>query len=207
VRRLYLDLATIESEALWEEFLKHMDDDRYSLTIGSGQGLATNWSVGNLCFQLACDRLLMAFYGDLPKQDEGRPLVPDLDIWEALAAWRKERETKSLYELQIEVCQLAIDKLMQEPDLSAAEKREVRKKIGRRIAALKEAKKPVFWKPSFDAYDWYDADEARRIREKARRESLRDGAHTRNKQPRRNVTSRCGGSGQPAWQRLFSPSP
>jgi hypothetical protein len=181
VRGVYLELLNNDSEALWEEFLKHLDDDRYSLTIGRGNGMAMNYSVGSLCRHLAYDRLAIAFYEDLPTGDEGRPLVPKMRIWDDLAAWREERKSKFLYELQIDACQLAIDKVTQELELSAAEKRECRQKINRRIAALKDAKKPVFRKQPSVEYEWYDADKARRIRDRAGRKSQGDEPETEKK--------------------------
>lgn len=158
VRTLYIELLKNDSEALWEEMVKHLGDDRYSLTIGKGDVGAHNYSVGLLCLKMAHDRLEDAFSDTLPDNEEGRPVYPELGIWDDLGAWRRQRGKKSLFELQVDACELAVEKLMAEPDLSQTEKREVRQRIHARIAELNRTKKPVFRKPTSFEFEWYDAD-------------------------------------------------
>src|SRR5260370_41401813 len=59
-----------------------------------------------------------------------------------LSTWRKQRATKALYELQIEVCEKAIKALAKVERVPRTQKDRARKKIEAEIAKLKQTKRP-----------------------------------------------------------------
>jgi hypothetical protein len=140
------ELYQEESADLWEKLVRIKKDKRYCVTLVIVKtDDAEVYTVGDICFNLAYDRLVGVFQQHLPPSElkEG-PLVMDIGI-EDLGAWRKKRAEKPLYQLQIEVCQLAL-RALPKYIKSKDQQFESRIKIAAEIMKLTNQKKPVFLK-------------------------------------------------------------
>jgi hypothetical protein len=145
--RVYKALAKLYKDTsveLWEELVRKAGDRRYSLTIVSQQsGNSRNDTVGNVCRRLAYDRLIDVFQRHMPAWPERCGWTVRLDVGiEDLAAWRKKRNDKSLYQLQIEVCERALKEVQKVKGISQEMKDEARKKIKSEIKKLTRTKRP-----------------------------------------------------------------
>jgi hypothetical protein len=91
---------------------------------------------------------------------------PDVGI-RGLSEWRKKRAEKSLYELQIEVCEEAIKELAEVKRVPQEQRDAARKKIEAEIATLKRTKRPsnVQGGYRFERSGPYNAELAKRVRE------------------------------------------
>ncbi|HEV3256149.1 MAG TPA: hypothetical protein VG013_04660 [Gemmataceae bacterium] len=162
--RLYQN-STVE---LWEELVRKVDDPRYCVVVRDGQAAdAEIRSVGDVCKDLANSRLVDVFCQHLP-DDPNKPGTIYLDVGTTyIAAWRKRRADKSLYQLQIEVCEVALRELSRDERVSEKEKTSARKKIDAEITKLRRTKQPVFLKyPSFRGFELvYTPEQAKLIRE------------------------------------------
>jgi hypothetical protein len=146
LRKLFKDT----SAELWEELLRKRGDPRYCITATSGTNEDSMIeSVGDICAYLAYFRLVHVFERHLPrKEEEDLPweaIDVDLGIKD-LAEWRKERKDKSLYQLQIEVCERGIRGLAKVKDLPPPKKALVRIKTRGEIRKLRRTKRPVLLK-------------------------------------------------------------
>jgi hypothetical protein len=162
-RRAFIALAKVESEESWERLLRHLGDDRYAVTMADNGGYPRNYTVGRLCFKIAYHRLHAGFEEDAPVNEIGLPVRPRLDFGESLSTWRADRAKRRLYELQIEVSQMALEEFDKREYISEEAKRESRRKIEARIQKQRASKKPVFRELPFDGYEWYDARRAAEI--------------------------------------------
>lgn len=140
------------SDELWEELLKHLDDKRYSLTMEfNDSGDWTNESVGDLCRMLAYKHLADDVLDRYIPRDRPTRLIKEL--WTDLGEWRKARADKSLYELQIEVCELGLPEVANLPDWVSDEKKDkTRHKIEAQIDELKMTKKAAYRPLVLDSY-------------------------------------------------------
>jgi hypothetical protein len=157
------------TEAVWEEMVRRHIDRRYSETVTSGMtGDAFIKHVGSICGQLAHARLIGAYWRHLPLKN-GKRLKLEIGIGD-LSTWRKQRADKALYELQIEVCEKAIEALDKVEPVPQTQKDRARKKIEAEIAKLKKTKKPthVLGTHGFDYGRPYNAKLAKRVREGVR---------------------------------------
>jgi hypothetical protein len=145
--KLYQE-ATAE---LWEELVRREGDERYCVTVVDNAEDAHVHSVGLVCWYLAYSRLVGVFEQHLPPNRlrvgariplDAHAIVPA----KTLAEWRKARAKKSLYQLQIEVCENALRELAKVKRVSEKEKADARRKIEAEIRKLKAEKKPVFLK-------------------------------------------------------------
>lgn len=166
-RRAFWSVRDDDREELWEELLKHFDDKRYAWTAEINGASVTRETVAGLCMLLAYDRLRSPFERWLPVNEIGRPVRPDLGFGRDFTQWRKERADKSLYELQIEVCESAIKSLKTEGRRLGASDRQIREsceKIQERIVQLRHEKRPFFRRLILDSYYHYKQEDAERIR-------------------------------------------
>jgi hypothetical protein len=151
-KQVYKALAKVYKDTsveMWEELVRRTNDRRYSLTVtDQSSEESLNLTVGNVCSHLGYDRLVWVFQQHLP-YGRGRPDASpriQLEIGiENLAAWRKERKTKSLWELQIEVCERALEELPKAKGVSQAKLVGAGKRIKSEIKKLKRTKRPVVW--------------------------------------------------------------
>jgi len=124
--------------------------------------------VGGVCSQLAYSRLIGIFWQHLPRSPikDGQKLYLDVGIVD-ITEWRKQRAAKPLSELQIEVCEKAMEALSKVEGVPQDEKAKARKKIEAEIDKLKNAKKPV---PILGGHNFrrrgvYNAELAKRVRD------------------------------------------
>ncbi|HJT32977.1 MAG TPA: hypothetical protein VJ783_13130 [Pirellulales bacterium] len=173
-RRAFVEVARDESVEIFEEVLKHLDDERYAFTAAHDGDFAENYTVGWICKDIAYHRLVSAFEDDLSVTDIGLPPRLDPGIEDDLAGWRRKHESKSLFELQIEVCRLALSQIDRCDELSAEAKRESRRGINARIRQLEKTRRPLFRRFPLDGFNWFDADKAARIRQRLKDEKQGD---------------------------------
>jgi hypothetical protein len=102
-------------EAAWPELVRHLDDERYCITVHTFSGFTYNWTVGNACRNIMGENLAAAYYQRIQpvsKLAYGRLSIPEVarDV-KLLKTWCEERKDLQLYELQMEMCEWAIDQL------------------------------------------------------------------------------------------------
>jgi len=171
VRKAIDQLEKERTEAVWEELVKRRGDRRYSETVTTAKTAdASIRTVGDICDELAYSRLIGVFWQHLPLvegKDGDVELPLDIGIRD-LSRWRKQRATKALHVLQIEVCEKAIKALAKVKRVPRAQKDKARKKIKAEIAKLKKTKRPVHvqgGEPSYRERGVYNAELAKRVRE------------------------------------------
>lgn len=114
VQKALNKLSSDKSIELWEALVQRANDKQYCMTTYSwNNDDAENYTVGDVCSLLAYDRLCNVFVKHLPSVAPYGCPVRLWSIRDDLLTWRKERKRKSLYELQIEACEMAIRKLRQ----------------------------------------------------------------------------------------------
>lgn len=171
VLKAFSSLRSDASEELWEELLKHLDDDRYSLTMEFNEsGCGVNYSVGRLCRNLAYLRLvgcvLDCHVGAHPSVRWNKDLRPEL------RQWRQARADKSLYELQIEVCEMGLQNFDKLPGYFSEErKQEMRRNIELEIADLRKTKQAKFQRFSLDSFAVYGKNKSTPPKASLKRES------------------------------------
>lgn len=114
------------AEEVWPELLRHFDDPRYCITVGTIDiDSATNYTVGQVCQRIVRQWLTAAH-----ERHTHYLILNKLDYWslhdpktvkasEDLKTWCDARKDKKLYELQIDMCRWAIGqaaKINQEPE-------------------------------------------------------------------------------------------
>ncbi|HEY7424043.1 MAG TPA: hypothetical protein VH682_07390 [Gemmataceae bacterium] len=169
--RVHEAIAKLEenmSVELWDALVQKTNDRRYCTASYSGSSADVYIdSVGTICQELAYDRLCYVFEKHLPSlPPHGRPFYLE-NVWEDLIAWRRERKNKSLYQLQVEVCEIALRELpkVNVERVSDEEKAEARKKIEAEIAKLRRTNRPVLRNPGRWYMPRYPRREAERVRE------------------------------------------
>jgi hypothetical protein len=138
------DLRQNTTTELWEQVVQKANDSRFCITAWVNEE-AVIFSLGDICRSLAYSRLTDGFRKHLPSlPPHGCPIQFE-KFKRDLPAWRKERKDKSLYQLQIEMCELAIRALpdVDSKTLSNKEKANARKKIEAEIENLRKTKEPI----------------------------------------------------------------
>lgn len=178
-------VASQPSAETWERLIAHENDARYWLTFADEAGAAPgslgsahNWSVGDYCSQLAYAQLTFPVKRHLdileqeqPVNEKGMraPISLPMPPYGKLRQWRESHPGTMFVELQIEVCQRAIDGLPRLKDISAKAKAEFRARMEAEIEQLKKTKAGIFGKGrvfSRERYNLFDAAKAKEIREK-----------------------------------------
>jgi hypothetical protein len=157
------------SEEVWEELVRRSDDLSYCRTVTSvNTGTAFIDDVGTVCIRLAYSRLTGVYEQHLPPNPfkDGQRLSLDVGI-EPLRTWRKQRARKSLYQLQIEVCEKAIEALAKVEGVPQFQQHKSREEIKAEIANLKRTRQPVDVEDDleFEEGGKYNADLAKRVRD------------------------------------------
>lgn len=115
------------AEAAWPELVRHLDDERYCITLKWWSGHTYTWTVGRMCAHIIFKNLSEGYYQTLmgpaaarnvyARNVHSRMSRPEItDDSETLKEWCEKRSTKELYELQIEVCEWAIQELKKPDD-------------------------------------------------------------------------------------------
>ena len=132
---------------LWEELVRKEEDNRYCVTVvATKTDDAHNFSVGVLCHRLAYSQLTCVFAKHLPGSEAkgGEPFFLDIGI-KKIRPWRLKRAHKSLYELQIEVCQMAL-RVLPKYRIPKDQEAIALSKIKDEIKKLRKTRKPFFFK-------------------------------------------------------------
>jgi hypothetical protein len=183
-KRVHKALAPLKrdtSAELWEALVQKATNRRYCIVSYSGSSAdAYIFSVGDICTDLAYSRLCGVFEKHLPSLPPHGCPIQFWNIKEDMAAWRKDRKDKALYQLQIEVCEMALREVpkMRTDDVSDKEKAEARKKIEAEVAKLRRTKQPALAEPGSGFIPAYPRGEAERVRqayEKGVLEEFRSG--------------------------------
>lgn len=173
VSRIRSELFRNEDPRLWECFLKHMDDNRYALTAGNSDPVdPRNYSVGDLCWNAAQARLEFAEVHEKTGNGERTDRLR-LDLGNSnLRKWRKDRSEKSLYELQIEVCEIALEKIKAEKAVTPEQRIKIEQGLRDKIKLLSETTKPLFFGVSENEehFNVFKAKQAEKIRDQYERE-------------------------------------
>lgn len=165
-------LRANRGEDLWPFLLKHVHDQQYACTLiennnRSGEILsAENRTVGSLCVELIYLDLQNTYRNVLPRLDNERRLHPDLyhfywiDMYPSLSLgqffeggysnWIKNNSHLAMYQVQIAVCEWAIQKTPDLKGISDKKKEQFVSDLNARIGKLKETKKPLIEKATHD---------------------------------------------------------
>ena len=196
VRRAAWALAQDDSNDLWGCLVEHFHDKRYSGTCQLDECYPANFEVGIICLFIARNKLSCAYllhlepgktshYGGPTSNfvsEKSRDFLPDslqrklhyaphLYESDGLVRWYHVRQGKLLYELQIEVCEWAINNVENASGVAEKPKKEFIADVRKEIESLKRNKKPVVdhspWSSPMDARDWkfYSIKDALRDRE------------------------------------------
>ena len=166
VRLALAKLCADTSPELWEEMLKHTDDNRYLLTMKyDGGPSGHNYTIGYFLLHIVTARAEGLVEQHLPVHGEKvlRLQMRGFD-WGSDSAGRNA--DRHLYDVQLRACEVALDELKQLAKVDDKERQEAIKGIESEIAALKATNKPVLLPVSLDAYDMYSEKQAREIRAK-----------------------------------------
>lgn len=167
VEKAFNRLRTSKDEDVWQELLEHIDDERYSLTMTTDGDIHTtkNFTVGRLCKLIAHGRLVSILEGNIEPRDDGLPVVPlRPDLRRSIVEWHKKREGRSLYQLQIEVCEDAITLLSDVRGMSKKAKDKSVIALSLQIHELLERKRPIFREQFLiDRFDTFDDARAKRL--------------------------------------------
>lgn len=144
VWRAFVQCARDAREESWEELLKHLDDKRYAITIKPEHSFTENYSVGQLCRELAMYRVCTVLERrSTTTLTKHWPVVANPGIAN-LAEWRAKRAGKKLVELQIEAAELGLKKVGDLHQLSAEQRTEMSRGIEADIRYLSNSKVPFF---------------------------------------------------------------
>ncbi len=104
------------AEDAWQEMVSHLDDSRYCTTAydGTENDYACNLNVGDACREIIVGSLTDVYLQHLQLDKMGYARMQMRDVTsdrKKLKAWCEGRSTKSLYELQSEMCQWAVSEL------------------------------------------------------------------------------------------------
>jgi hypothetical protein len=166
VRKALEELGRDTSIEVWEAEVRKADDRRYSIASYSGNSSDVEmWDVGQICYGQAYSRLCDVFMKHLPSLPPHGSPIQMWDVIKDFPTWRKARKDKALYQLQIEICEIALREVpkLRADELSDKEKAEARKGIQAEIDALRESKKPIL--EPLGTQIPYPREEAERVRE------------------------------------------
>ena len=163
--------------ATWEQLVTNSEDQRYCITFNdqaaNADEFAKNWSVGDLCHEIASFHLEFPVEEAIDVIQAGeRPIFLPIDGISDLKAWRRKHCQKPLYELQIELCRLALADLPRVKDSSrdfvddAESMMRCRKNLEDAVQRLQKRKSPEFGNFKFpsERFELYNAVKARESR-------------------------------------------
>ncbi len=143
------------AEEAWPELLDHFDERRYCITYETEYG--RNYTVGDICCIIVHQCLIQAYRErispwfssskiEYPKSEKVYRILSRPEMLKDardIRIWCQKRAGKPLYELQIEMCEWAIEKTKVFNDVSDEEREPLIKSIREEIARLRESKKAV----------------------------------------------------------------
>ena len=159
--------------------MQKVNDQRYCIASYSGNSSdVVMYNVGRICHGFAYHRLCRVFEQHLPSlPPHGCPIYLQ-EVGGDLPGWHKQRKDKAFYQLQIEVCEMALREIpkLDARELSDKEKAEARKKIVAEITELRRNKRPLLVSGGYyRAYSRREAERVREAYEKGALEEFRSG--------------------------------
>ena len=170
-----------KSDDLWWRMRASEHDNRYVLTASRG-GVARNFTVGELCGDIADLRLCLGFTSHLPSVPGRLPNAfrPEEEFRRNEADWARQR--KPLYAMQAALCAKAMELWNpiqgtlpgsdgQSHVYSAEEKATFVAAMKKQIAELNKSKKAIYeevvvsWVPAPSGWEGFDAERAREARQ------------------------------------------
>jgi hypothetical protein len=158
------------------ELLKHFDDKRYSMTdYSSVDAGANNDDIGEVCWRIVVESLSQPFCEHIPDGDDlaYKLRIADRGASADLRTWCAERRDKKFYELQIEQCELAIERVKKLNDDSlgddpTADRKKSIAEIENQIDALRKNRKPILAKKfgRYFALERFNSEWAEEIRKR-----------------------------------------
>jgi hypothetical protein len=154
----------------WSELVKHIDDERYCITLGNDSG-SFNWTVGVVCRRIVASNLTEACYQAVKTESKGdyARLCPEVVLDNTkLKSWCVNRVDKRLYQMQIEMCGLAIAQVSKadEDSPSPQTRRAWGAALEAEIRSLRESKRAVRFNGfGSEEFDLYSAEKAEKLRE------------------------------------------
>jgi hypothetical protein len=165
VRGAIAALSQETTPELWEELVRRTADARYCvIVVGEKKQDAEICTVGRVCDNRAYWCLVGVFQKMMPPNAalEGRPLAVDFDVT-YLEKWRRERRNKSLYQLQIEMGEIALRALSAFKDVPKDQIDRARQEVDAAIEKLKSTKVPIFVEGPYPEAEMYTPENARRV--------------------------------------------
>lgn len=159
VRKHFAKLANDPSEELWECLLAHRDDKRYAFTMGYNSHLRRNYTVQSLCNWISSEQLMFVTRKYSQPDFDGRPKYLDVSI-DDLLKWREERAGKKLWELQLEMIELARQTAMKEESLDQKARELMFQEMDADIRKLRKEKTRFHFKIGMDALEFITPENA-----------------------------------------------
>ena len=165
IRREWVSLSKVANTSLWEKMLLNSADNRYSITfrLTELQDTPRNRTVGDLCAQIARNQLLGVAKCHPAMDSRGLPAVIDLGIHD-LVEWRKQRPEKELHELQVVVCDIALERLDDLKTVTDKTREDMRRTLVSVREKIKLQKRPHRIPFPWDSLGHYTRDDAERFR-------------------------------------------
>lgn len=147
------------AEQEWPELLMHFEDKRYSTTTDDAGGGPHNYCVGDICKRIVRKALtrgyIKHFHKGLSTEVHYHQIRYQAEDQE-LREWCEERKAKRLYELQIEMCEWAVAKVMKSKYITDEERKPFVDAVQAEIAELQKTKKanpiPIGYEEDFEYY-------------------------------------------------------
>jgi hypothetical protein len=166
-----LDVLVKHSGAdLWPRLLAHLDDKRYALT-NKINGVVANMTIGSICWNIAYCDLVTPFSDSWPNRSEisGNIFVGGVKLTAPphhdLKTWYHARQGKALWELQVELGEWGIKTMEGLTELDKDEKVQCIQRSKATIDLLRRTKNPIVNKRWPYETDYFDAHEAKKMRE------------------------------------------
>lgn len=189
-------LAQLDGDELWPLLVKHFDDKRYAITYAVNESVIQE-SVAGICGDIVWYDLEFPYrrYIDAWKLESASGTgLEDLIFYEPIKefdTWYGSRKTKPLHELQIELCEGIIAKTLSLNNVPLKEKEQFINDVNADLKILRTTGKAIVpgkGHKLFAGAEFYDEDEARKIRENwAKKQSGRERSSEKSDSNRLDV--------------------
>jgi hypothetical protein len=135
----------------WPALINHLDDKAYCITFEHEQSV-WNHSIGDICYIILLENMTAAYMPHIPAEETAFLLLRHPDIIprddSKFKLWCREQHKKgrTLYELQVEMCQWALKEIPKLKQVTEQEKYESFQNIQKEIERLRTTKKPTLIK-------------------------------------------------------------
>jgi hypothetical protein len=182
VRKAFEELWKQDGEQLWPRLIAHISDPNYAFTRRDEEdmeGFTRNLTVGELCEMVARTDLLKPIVQPFRGIITSRP-AKQRDLFKVFAkiseppelrdlkAWYQARSSRPLYQLQIELCQWAIEEMRRQDTIDSDLKSTYIADLTKEIENLTNTKIPEVTGrlPFTERYSYFDVAKANQIRQR-----------------------------------------